>query len=526
MRKMNIAVVFGLVFLLLFGIGMLGSAKTPDDALVIAVNTEIFISLDPAVCYEVIPARVVEAAYDKLVGWDNVNESLVIAPKLAESWEISEDGKTYTFKLRDAEFSNGDPVTAEDVVWSYKRYLKMEKPSVWLLESVGINKGNADEMIKLIDEETVSLTFDEPYAENIILGIMTNSWAAVINKKEALAHEVDGDMGEGWLTDHSAGAGQYILDKWERNTMVLLSANEHYWGETPKLKRIMIRDVPEASNRRLLLEKGDVDVAWDLSPQLLKEMEGNKNTEIVTIPAHSNEYLAMNASWGPLQEPKVRQAIKYAINYDEIINDIMAGYAMKVQGFVPKGYFGYVDKNPFEQNIEKAKQLLAEAGYPDGFEVEILTNEREDRKAEATKVQADLKKIGIDAKVTIMQASQMYQKYRKQGHQLIVAGWGNDYADADNLAMAFASHKANQLAWRNAWYDDYAADLAEQGRFESDPEKREEIYAELTDHWFENGPFAMFYQTVEFWGIRSELKDFYKSAFGYSMRFDFGGISK
>ncbi len=526
MKKVNIVLGLSLVFLMIFGFSILGYADTPDDALVIAAPTEIFISLDPGVCYEVLPSRIVDAIYDQLVGWKNVNESLEIVPELAESWEISEDRMTYTFKLRDAKFSNGDPVTAEDVVWSYKRYLQMEKPSVWLLESIGINKDNADEMIKLIDDKTVSLTFDKPYAENIILGIMTNNWGSVINKEVALAHEVDGDLGEGWLTDNSAGAGQFVLDAWERNTMVTMSANEHYYGEEPRLRKIMIRDVPEASTQRLLLERGDIDVAWDLRPQQLKELEENEDIDIITVPAHSNEYLAMNASWGPLQNRKVRQAIKYAINYDEIVEDIMAGFAMKVQGFVPKGYFGYVDKNPFEQDIEKAKKLLAEAGYPDGFEVEILTNETETRRSEAAKVQADLKKIGIKAEVTIMQASQMYGKYREQGHQLIVAGWGNDYADADNLAMAMASHRANQLAWRNAWYDDYAADLAEEGRFEPDPDKREEIYAELTDYWFENGPFAMFYQSVEFWGIRAELEDFYPSAFGYSMTFDFGGISK
>lgn len=523
MKKLSIVV---LVFLLLLGISVVGLAKTPDNALVVGANTEIFISLDPAVCYEVLPSRVVDAVYDQLVGWKNVNESLVIVPELAESWKISADRKTYTFKLRDAKFSNGDPVTAEDVVWSYKRYLKMEKPSVWLLESIGINKENADQKIKLIDNKTVSLTFDAPYAENIVLGILTNNWGSVINKDVALEHEVDGDMGEGWLTDRSAGSGQFVLDRWERNTMVLMSANPYYYGPAPKLKTVMFVDVAEPSNQRLLLEKGDIDVAWELSPQLLKEMEGNQNVEIVTVPAHSNEYLAMNTSWGPLKNPKVRQAIKYAINYDEIIEDINAGYGLLVQGFVPKGYFGYVDKNPFKQDLEKAKQLLAEAGYADGFEVELMTNQRETRIAEATKVQADLEKIGIKANITIMQAAQMYGKYREQGHQLVIAGWGNDYADADNLAMAFASHRAKQLAWRNVWYDDYAADLAEKGRFEPDPAKRQEIYQELTDYWFENGPFAMFFQRVFFWGVRAELNDFHQSALGYSMTFDFGGISK
>jgi peptide/nickel transport system substrate-binding protein len=527
MRKLNVAVVIVLVMAILFAGTALGRAKTPKDALVMAANTGIFISLDPAICYEVLPAQVVSALYDKLVGFKNVNESLVIQPELAESWKISEDGMTFTFKLRDdAVFADGTEVLAEDVVWSYKRYLKLESTSVWLLESVGINKDNMDEKIVEVDEKTVALTFDAPYAENIVLGILDNSWGGVINKDLALQHEVDGDMAKGWLNDHSAGAGQYVLDRWERNTMVTMTANPNYYGDKPNLKRMMIRDVPEPANQRLLLEKGDIDVAWNLDPVMLEELKNVDGVQVVTTPGHSNEYLAMNASWGPLRDPKVRQAIKYAIEYDEIVDVIMAGYAIKTQGFIPKGYFGFVDENPFSQNIEKAKQLMAEAGYEDGFEVELLTNTTQRRKDEAAKVQADLKKIGIDAEVVIMQASQMYTKYRAQGHQMIIAGWGNDYADADNLAMAMASYAAGQLAYRCAWDDAYAIEAAEAGRFEKDPVKRQEIYTDLTHYWFENGPFAMFYQSVEFWGVREEVKNFYDSAFGYSMAFDWGGFAK
>jgi peptide/nickel transport system substrate-binding protein len=528
MKKLNIVVVLVLVMSLLFGFTVFGAAsRTPKDALVMAANTEIFISLDPAICYEVLPAVTLNALYDNLVGFKNVDEALVIEPELAEYWEISEDGMTYTFKLKDeAVFADGTEVLAEDVVWSYKRYLSLGSPSVWLLESIGINKDNMDEKIVEIDRKTLSMTFDAPYAENIVLGIMDNSWGGVINKDVALEHEVDGDMGNAWLTDHSAGAGQYVLDVWERNTMITMSANENYYGEKPNLKRIMFRDIPEPSNQRLLLEKGDVDVAWNLDPMMLEEVAKVDGVKVVQTPGHSNEYLAMNASWGPLQDKRVRQAIKYAINYDEIVDVIMAGYALKVQGFVPKGYFGYVPENPFDQNIEKAKELLAEAGYPDGFKVELLTNNSQTRQDEAAKVQSDLKRVGIDAEIVIMQASQMYPKYRAQGHELIIAGWGNDYADADNLAMAMASYDAGQLAYRCAWDDDYADALAVAGRFETNPDKREQIYEDLTTYWHLNGPFAMFYQSVEYWGVREEVKNFYDSAYGYSMTFNWGGFAK
>ena len=184
MKKLNIVVVLVLVMSLLFGMTVFGApSRTPKDALVMAANTEIFISLDPAICYEVLPAVTLNALYDNLVGFKNVNEALVIEPELAESWKISDDGMTYTFKLKDeAVFADGTEVLAEDVVWSYKRYLSLGSPSVWLLESIGINMDNMDEKIVEVDRKTLSMTFDAPYAENIVLGIMDNSWGGVINK--------------------------------------------------------------------------------------------------------------------------------------------------------------------------------------------------------------------------------------------------------------------------------------------------------------------------------------------------------
>jgi len=515
-----------LVFVLLLSFAAF-SAKIPSDTVVIAANTGIFITLDPGGVYEVLPGKVVDACYAKLVDLKVENETLVPRLVLAEKLDISEDGMTYTFTLKDdVKFSNGDPVTVDDMIWTVKRFLKMGKSAVWLLESIGINLENMDQTIQKVGERGVSFTFDKPYAQNIVLGILTNQFTGVINAKVALEHEEDGDMGEAWLADHSAGAGPYVLRQWERNNLILLEANPYYFEGEPAIKRIMIRDVPEASNQRLLVEKGDADVGWNIPAQLLEEMEGNPDLHIVTVPGHGNEYVAMNCSYGPLQDPKVRLAIKWAIDYEGVVDQIMGGYALLVQGFINKGYFGYVPENPFQQNIAKAKQLLAEAGYPDGFEIELMTSTTDERKAEAQKVQADLALVGIKANIVIQQASQMYAKYRQQGHQLIIAGWGNDYPDPDNLAQAHANYRANQLAWRNAWYDDWAADITEAAQIEPDPEVRKQMYRDLTFYWYDNGPFALMYQTIEKWPVRNELKGFEEAAFGYGMVFDFTKLYK
>jgi peptide/nickel transport system substrate-binding protein len=218
--------------------------------------------------------------------------------------------------------------------------------------------------------------------------------------------------------------------------------------------------------------------------------------------------------------------VKYAIDYDSIIKNIAGGYAIKVQGFIPYGYLGYISDTPFSQDIARAKQLLAEAGYSNGFEVELVTNTTDRRRNEAIAIQADLAQIGIKANITIMQASQMYTKMREQGIQMIVAGWGIDFPDPDALAKPFADYRVKQLAWRMMWYDDHAADLAEAAGFELDQSKRVQMYADLTNYWFANGPFAILYQPLNYWGTRSELKGFDQTVKGYSLAFDLTKIYK
>lgn len=517
------AVVMVLMAVVVFAMsGFAGAANIPQDTLVYGVNTGIFISLDPGVCFEVFPSAVVKNIYAKLVRIEMEDGQFVVLPDLAEKWEMAEDGKTWTFYLRDAKFDNGDPVTAEDVVFSLTRVVTMEKSPAWLFTDV---LGMTAESVTAIDEKTVQVVTNGA-PPNVVLTNLGGSNGGIVNKEVALANEVDGDQGEAWLTDHSAGAGPYILKEWKRNMHVLLAANPNYWGEQPALKTIIIKDVPEAADQFLQLQKGDIEVAQNLTGEQANELEGIDGVRLVTTPGQSDEYVGMNAGWGPFQDVRVRQAVKYAIDYDAIIERVRAGLAINNQQFLPVGYFGYVENNPFKKDVEKAKALLAEAGYADGFEVELVTNTTDTRKNEAIIVQENLAQIGIKAEVTIMQSSQMYAKFREQGINMIVAGWGVDYPDAAALSDPFANHRVKQLAWRLGWLDDHAADLAEAANTELDEAKRAELYQELTNYWHENGPFAMLYQPLQFWGVSDMVKGAEEGFAGYAVHCDFTKFSK
>lgn len=505
-------------------------AATPKDSLVIAADTQILISLDPAVCYETFAAQITEAGYSGLTSIQPVNGVLTPVPCLAEKWDILDNGTKYVFHLRkNARFSNGDPVTADDVVFSFQRLLSINKSPAWLLEEIGLTKENMQETIANQDDNTVVLK-TKPLAPNVILSILGGSWGGIVNKKVVMANEVNGDFGEAYLLDKSvgAGAGPYEIVEWKRNDHILLRANKYYWAGIPAIKQIYIKDVPEATTQFLLVQKGDADVAWRVTTEQAAQLKNSpqKGIKLVTVPSQSNEYVAMNAQWGPFKDERVIQAIKYAIDYDAIIKSVMKGFAILNQNFIPIGYFGYVEMNPYKKDLAKAKQLLKEAGYSNGFEVELLTNPTQIRTDEAIIIQSNLAEVGIKVNVTTMPASEMYAKFRQQGHQMILAGWGIDYPDPDALAKPFANYKVKQLAWRTMWYDDYAANLAEKAGQELDQARRLELYRTLQEYWIKKSPFIMLYQPLDFWVVRDNVMGFEEAATGYSITFDFTKITK
>jgi len=516
-------VLWTILLVLFLSLTCITHAATPEDVLVIGANTEIFITCDPGVSFEVLPNAMVKNMYAALVRVKMKDGNFVPVPELAESWEIDPDGKTWTFHLREGlVFDNGDPLKSDAVVYSLQRVLKLQKSPCWLFSDV---LGLTEDSITAPDDYTVKVVTNGA-PSNVVLTILGDTLGGILNPTVVQEHEVDGDMGQQWLTDHSAGAGPYVLEEWDRKIKVVLRANENYWGGAPEIKTVIVQDIPEPTDQLLMLKKGDIDIAWDLTAEQANSLKDSPDISVVTTPGQSDEYVGMNAGWGPFQDVRVRQAVKYAIDYDAIINQVMAGFAINNQQFLPVGYFSYVENNPYYQDIEKAKELMAEAGYADGFDVELVTNTTERRKTEAVVVQENLAKIGIRAEINLMQASQMYAKFREQGLQMIIAGWGVDYPDADALANPFANYRVQQLAWRCVWYDDYASDLTEAAAKEINEDRRFQMYQDLTNYWHIYGPFAMMYQPIEFWAVRNEVKNYDKAAEGYSVHFDLTEVSK
>jgi len=479
---------------------------TDPTTLIFGTDFAEAVSLDPARAYEFWSCQIVHCLYDTLVTFER-GDLTEIKPELAESWEISDDGLVWTFHLRQGlTFPSGTPVNAEAVAFSFNRACKLEQAAGWVLTQFGMGDGST----VAIDEYTVQITLDKKYAPLLYLSCIAFTTASVVDPVVVMENEQEGDMGGSWMTDHSAGNAPYILEKWERGTEVVLKANENYWKGAPSLKTILVKQLTEPADQRMMLERGDIDIAWNLPADMIDDLRGVKGIEIDEEPVFTQNYIGMNVGVEPLGDERVRDAIRWSIDYEGIVNEIMKGAAIKLQTFIPSGMLGYNPATPYYQNVVKAKELLTDAGYPDGFDIELAHPANPLQRDLAAKIQSDLAKSGIRVKLMEMISAMMYEKYRAQGLQLVLGGWGADYADPDGMAKPFADGTIKQLAWRNMYNDSYATDLTRGAMIEMDTAKRVETYAELTEYILDHGCFAIMYQNVHQTAVRTWVEGFYK----------------
>ena len=511
MRKhvfLSIAAIFTLlIFIITPGV----YAKGSKDVLVIGMATSDIISLDPAKAFEFSGVGIINQLYDKLLDFpagrfDKPELSL------AKSWKVSEDGKIWTFTVKEGiKFHSGNEVTAADVAYSFQRVVYLKDQPAFILTQFGLTPDS----IKALDKYTVQITLDKQYAQGIFFSCLSAGVASIVDSKVVKQHVAKtdkypkGDMGLVWLGRNSAGSGPFILRKWEKNDRVILDANPNHFVYPPKVKRVVIKEIVEATSRRLQVEKGDIDVAWEMMPDQVKELEKNQDIKIARIAALQIWYVGMNVSKGPLADNRVRKAIRYSINYDGIIKDIMAGAGVQTNTFIPKGFAGYEDKIIYRTDLEKARQLLKEAGYPNGFETSMDHGDQTPYPEVAQVIQNALGKVGIKVKLNKLISAQLWPKYRAQKHELILARWGPDYIDPHTNAQPFADYKAKQLCWRNVFYNDKTSGLIQKAGVEMDNNKRIALYQEANRIIQEEGPYAFLFQPLYQHAVRKNIVNFY-----------------
>lgn len=490
-------------------------AQTPKDTLVMAKQIDDIISLDPAEAFEFSGVEAVTQLYDKLLRID-LKEQGKLIPSLAESWTVSEDGKTFTFKLRNnVKFHSGNALTAADVVYSIERVVALNKAPGFILTQFGLTKDNIPERVKAVDDFTVAITLDKAYAPTFFLNCMTAGVAAVVDSKLVKANAKDNDYGNAWLKQNSAGSGAYILRGWRANEQYSMEANANWYGGAPKMRRVVVRHVAEPASQRLLLEKGDIDMARNLSKDQLAAVSSNKDIQNVSGDRGYILYLGLNQKNPNLAKPEVREALKWLVDYNGIEQNIVTGTFRPHQTYLPAGFLGAITDKPYKADVAKAKELLAKAGLPNGFSVTMDVRSTSPITDIAQAIQATWAQAGVKLELIPGDGKQTLTKYRARQHDIYIGQWGPDYQDPHTNADTFATNpdnsddaKAKPLAWRNAW------DIPEMTKqtlalvVERDDAKRAAGYEASQREHMKTSPFVIMFQQIEVAALRKNVADF------------------
>jgi peptide/nickel transport system substrate-binding protein len=498
---------------------MLGSAPaalfadTPADTIVMADAIDDIVSLDPHEAYEFSGLDVVNNVYDGLIELDPAQPG-VLQPGLAESWSVSDDGLTFSFKMKSGvTFASGSPVTAEDAAFSLQRAVKINKTPAFILNQFGWTAENVDSMIKA-DGDTVTMTVDKAYAPTFLYNCLTAGIASIVEKAAVMAHDVNGDMGNEWLKNNSAGSGAYVLKSFKPNEGYVLEANPTHWRGPAKTAKIFMRHVPEAATQRLQIEKGDIDIARELTPVDIEGLTGNPDIKIQQDVGGQVFYLAFNQKNPNYKNAKFLDAMRWAIDYKGMEGSFLKGNMVVHQAYLPNGYLGALSDTPYALDIEKAKALVAESGIKDPKIVMDVRNAA-DRMEMAQSIQNTFAQAGITVELNIGEGADQLKRYRAREHDATLQSWGPDYPDPHTNASAFSMNADNSdgastggLAWRNAYDPGPLHAMTEAAVMERDPALREAAYKEIQTTHRETSPFILMFQISYQTALRANVQGF------------------
>jgi len=498
------------------GAGMTATqAATPPDTLVIARNISAFLSLDPQEAFEIASGDSLNNLYLRLVQHDPLEFNKII-PGAAQRWETSADGRQMVFYLRDdVRFQSGNPLTAEDAAFSLQRGILLDKQPAIILRQFGWTRDNVMQSVRAEGNRLI-LSFEQPFATDLVLSALSSAIASVVDKKLVLANERDADLGNGWLRTHSAGAGAYRLLEWNPKDAIVLEAFPGYRGGTvPTIKRVIVRHVAEPAAQRLLLEQGDVDVAYDLSSDQVQAMRDRDDLNVVQIPRGTIYYLALNTANAHLAKPEVWKALRWAIDYDGIADQLFRGQYKVNQTPVASGTDGALTEKPYTFDVAKAKALLAQAGVPDGFSVSMDVSSTSPYREISQSLQATFAQVGIQLNLRLGESAQVLTNYRNRRHDMIVFVWAPDYSDPSSTLEFFSRNVDNtpssnnkNAPWRANWLIPELTAQADAARHEVNNAKRMEIYAQLQRTLRDASPFAFIVQKIEPIVVRANVHNY------------------
>jgi len=461
--------------------------------------------LDPAYVDDGESANPIINIYDGLVRYKP--GSTDIEPALATQWTSSADGLEWTFKLRqNVKFHDGTPFNADAVVYSVSRQLPPKATNDMPYASFTFGPVKK---VEKVDDSTVKFTLSEPYAP--FLANLAMSLAAPIVSPAAVEK-----YGKDFI-EHPVGTGPFKFVEWKKGQQIVLEANKEYWGGAPKFDKLVYKFIKENAVRASELRTGSVQAMNGVDPNDVKMLE-EAGLKVIKNPGMNINYLAFFSNKKPFSDAKLRQAVSHAINRDNLVKFLYQGMAELPNGMLPSFVPGY-DKSlaPYEYNPDKAKQILAEAGYPNGLKVTLLTYSTVrpynpvggDKLAAA--IQADLRKVGIDADIKTYPWKEYKEIYKpeivKEGDMMLY-GWIGDNGDPDNF-LSLLDTKEIKGSLNVAKYSNPQVDqLLVKGRSGKTLEERNAAYSELQKIAQKDAPWVYLSHSKDMAAVNKKVEGF------------------
>ncbi len=476
-----------LAALLLVLAGLVGGAAgaPPRDAIVIGLVAEP-VTMDPPQITDLNSARVTKRIFEGLVGQELGSYKLV--PGLAQSWDISRDGLTYTFRLRpNVTFHDGTPFNAEAVKFVFERQLN-DKGPYYATGTYPYVKGFLGNVagVEVLDASTVQIKLKAPLTPFL----------------QYLAHQslftFSPESLKKWGKDvvkHPVGTGPFKLETWEPGVKVVLARNEQYWGGAPKIRQAIYVPIVEAQARLVALKTGDIDLTMDVPPDSLDELRRDPSLVVAESNSSAVWYVTLNTRHPILKDRRVRQALNHAVNKEAIIRDILRGTAIVSRGPISPVYGPYYEENTarYPHDLEKARALLKDAGYAGGFELGFLVPESgsgmQSPVEMATVIQANLTQIGVRAKIQTMEWGAYLRKYLEQP-DMAEMSWNPSIGDPDHMMYMLLSSDRFPPAFNSGYYqNDRVDDLLRRARTTIDEKARVPLYREAQKLVVEDAPW-------------------------------------
>ncbi|CEG25441.1 glutathione ABC transporter substrate-binding protein [Bacillus sp. B-jedd] len=475
------------------------SAKEDGGTLVIARLSDVE-NLDQQFMSTINAASVTHRKmYEGLVGRDKNAE---IQPLLAEEWEQLND-TTWEFKLKKGvKFHDGTDFKADAVKATFDRLLdpKVASPRAGVLKMV--------KEVKIVDDYTVQFLLSEPFSP--LLSILASHEGGIISPKTIEK------FGKNIIKEPN-GTGPFVFESWTPGQEIILTKNEDYWGEKAKVDKVAFKVIPEETTRISMLETGEAQIAEPLSVPMIETVEASKAMEVYRSEGYGTEYIGFNVKKKPFNDERVRKAIAHAVEMDSILKGVYNNVGKEANSLLGSKVFGYdPDIKAYEYNLTEAKKLLAEAGYPNGFEVTLKTMDSKERINMAEVLQSQLKGVGIKLKIQVIEYGTFADQVNKGDSDMFILSWRNATGDADYNQYNLFHSSSMDGGGNTFYYSNKEVDrLLEEARMEKDQEKRKELYSQTQEIEMKEALYVPVRVIENLAAVSKDVKGFSISPSGY-----------